>query len=151
MRSWACASAGGAAGLADLPIAIDDVRAAAKRLEGVAHRTALVGSRTLDTRAGVPVVLKPESLQRAGAFKFRGATNAVAVLRPAAVCTVCVCTVWAPALAVPADSRPTAAEAATARNVSIDSLNMTLPLDTMRYSTPAATTRAGTANKSARK
>ena len=45
-------------------------------------------SRTLDARAGAPVVLKPESLQRAGAFKFRGATNALAVLRPAAVCTV---------------------------------------------------------------
>ena len=67
---------------------IGDVRAAAARLDGVAHRTALVRSRTLDARAGAPVVLKPESLQRAGAFKFRGATNALAVLRPAAVCTV---------------------------------------------------------------
>jgi threonine dehydratase len=74
--------------LAELPIGIGDVRAAAARLDGVVHRTALVRSRTLDARAGAPVVLKPESLQRAGAFKFRGATNALAVLRPAAVCTV---------------------------------------------------------------
>jgi threonine dehydratase len=74
--------------VADLPIGIDDVRAAAARLAGVAHRTALVRSRTLDALAGAPVVLKPESLQRAGAFKFRGATNALAVLRPAGVCTV---------------------------------------------------------------
>jgi len=74
--------------LADLPIAIADVRAAAARLDGVVHRTALVRSRTLDALVGAPVVLKPESLQRAGAFKFRGATNALAVLAPAAVCTV---------------------------------------------------------------
>lgn len=72
----------------DLPIDIADVRAAAARLDGVVHRTALVRSRTLDALSGTPVVLKPESLQRAGAFKFRGATNALAVLRPAAVCTV---------------------------------------------------------------
>ncbi len=74
--------------MAELPIGIGDVRAAAARLDGVVHRTALVRSRTLDARAGAPVVLKPESLLRAGAFKFRGATNALAVLRPAAVCTV---------------------------------------------------------------
>ena len=74
--------------MADLPIAIADVRAAAARLDGVAHRTALVRSRTLDGLVGAPVVLKPESLQRAGAFKFRGATNALAVLQPTAVCTV---------------------------------------------------------------
>ena len=74
--------------MAELPIAIADVRAAAARLTGVVHRTALVRSRTLDAHAGAPVVLKPESLQRAGAFKFRGAANALAVLRPAAVCTV---------------------------------------------------------------
>ena len=74
--------------MAELPIGIDDVRAAAARLDGRVHRTALVRSRTLDALAGAPVVLKPESLQRAGAFKFRGATNALAVLEPAGVCTV---------------------------------------------------------------
>jgi threo-3-hydroxy-L-aspartate ammonia-lyase len=57
-------------------IAPDDVRAAARVLEGVAHRTPLVTSRTLGER----VVLKPECLQRAGAFKFRGAYNKIASL-----------------------------------------------------------------------
>ena len=51
----------------------DDVRAAARVLEGVAHRTPVVTSRTLDERAGGAVFVKPECLQRGGAFKFRGA------------------------------------------------------------------------------
>jgi len=54
----------------------DDVRAAARVLDGVAHRTPLVTSRTL----GDGVLLKPECLQRAGAFKFRGAYNKIASL-----------------------------------------------------------------------
>jgi threonine dehydratase len=54
----------------------DDVRAAARVLEGVAHRTPVITSRTL----GEHVVLKPENLQRAGAFKFRGAYNKIASL-----------------------------------------------------------------------
>jgi threonine dehydratase len=54
----------------------DDVRAAARVLEGVAHRTPVVRSRTL----GDGVVLKPENLQRVGAFKFRGAYNKIASL-----------------------------------------------------------------------
>jgi threonine dehydratase len=45
-------------------------------------------SRTLDARVGAPVALKAENLQRAGAFKFRGAYNAVAALRPDGVCSV---------------------------------------------------------------
>ena len=57
-------------------ISADDVRAAARLLDGVAHRTPLVTSRTL----GEHVVLKPECLQRAGAFKFRGAYNKIASL-----------------------------------------------------------------------
>jgi threo-3-hydroxy-L-aspartate ammonia-lyase len=61
-------------------IDLDDVRRAAERLEGVAHRTPVIRSRTLDERAGAPVVLKPENLQRVGAFKFRGAYNTVAAL-----------------------------------------------------------------------
>src|SRR5207253_11196425 len=56
------------------------VRAAAARLAGVAHRTPVVTSRTLDERAGAHVYLKAESLQRTGAFKFRGAYNAIASL-----------------------------------------------------------------------
>jgi threonine dehydratase len=71
-----------------LPISLDDVRAAAARLDGVAHRTPLLRSRTLDARAGARVALKAENLQRAGAFKFRGAYNAVAALRPDGVCSV---------------------------------------------------------------
>ncbi|MEN3283039.1 MAG: threo-3-hydroxy-L-aspartate ammonia-lyase [Solirubrobacteraceae bacterium] len=71
-----------------LPISIDDVRAAADRIAGLAHRTPLLRSRTLDARVGAPVALKAENLQRAGAFKFRGACNAVAALRPEGVCSV---------------------------------------------------------------
>ena len=54
----------------------DDVRAAARLLDGVAHRTPVITSRTL----GEHVVLKPENLQRGGAFKFRGAYNKIASL-----------------------------------------------------------------------
>jgi threonine dehydratase len=59
-------------------IGIEDVHAAAARLDGVAHRTPAVTSRTLDERTGARVWLKPENLQRVGAFKFRGAYNAIA-------------------------------------------------------------------------
>jgi threonine dehydratase len=65
-----------------LAISIDDVRAAATRLEGVAHRTPVLTSRTLDRRCGGRVFLKAENLQRVGAFKFRGAWNAVSALAP---------------------------------------------------------------------
>ena len=61
-------------------IELADVEAAARRLDGVAHRTAVVTSRTLDERVGGRVALKPENLQRGGAFKFRGAYNAIASL-----------------------------------------------------------------------
>jgi threonine dehydratase len=71
-----------------LPISIDDVRAAADRIAAFAHRTPLLRSRTLDARVGAPVAVKAENLQRAGAFKFRGACNAVAALRPDGVCSV---------------------------------------------------------------
>jgi len=59
---------------------IDDVRRAAARLSGVAHRTPVVRSRTLDARLDARISLKAEGLQRVGAFKFRGAYNAVATL-----------------------------------------------------------------------
>jgi threonine dehydratase len=62
-----------------LPTA-DDVRAAAGRLRGVAHRTPVLTSRTLDAMTGATVFLKCESFQRGGAFKFRGAYNAVSKL-----------------------------------------------------------------------
>ena len=56
-------------------IELQDVEAAAGRLHGVAHRTPVVTSRTLDERTGASVFFKPENLQRGGAFKFRGAYN----------------------------------------------------------------------------
>jgi threo-3-hydroxy-L-aspartate ammonia-lyase len=61
-------------------VGFDDVLAAAQRLAGVAHRTPVVTSRTLDERLSARVFLKCENLQRAGAFKFRGAYNAVSAL-----------------------------------------------------------------------
>ncbi|HEV2107687.1 MAG TPA: pyridoxal-phosphate dependent enzyme [Thermomicrobiales bacterium] len=67
---------------AALPINVDDIRAAAGRLAGVAHRTPVLTSHTLDEMTGGQVFLKAESLQRSGAFKFRGAYNALATLPP---------------------------------------------------------------------
>ena len=61
-------------------ISFDDVQAAAKRLRGVAHRTPVLTSRTLDELTGAHVFLKAESFQRIGAFKFRGAYNAISAL-----------------------------------------------------------------------
>jgi threonine dehydratase len=58
----------------------DDVRVAAARLDGVAHRTPILTSRTLDERLGASLFLKAENFQRVGAFKFRGAYNAVSQL-----------------------------------------------------------------------
>lgn len=59
---------------------LDDVRAAAERLRGVAHRTPVLTSRTLDGTANASVFLKAENFQRAGAFKFRGAYNKISSL-----------------------------------------------------------------------
>src|ERR1700730_17405924 len=61
---------------------IDDVRAAARRLEGVVLRTPVITSRTLDERAGARVLLKAECLQHIGSFKFRGAYNKVVLIPP---------------------------------------------------------------------
>ena len=61
----------------------DDIRAAAARLQGVAHRTPVLRSRTLDQLLGAQVFMKAENLQRMGAFKFRGGFNAVNVLTDA--------------------------------------------------------------------
>lgn len=68
-------------------ISLDDVSAAARRLAGVAHRTPVLTSRTLDARVGGSVVCKAENLQRGGAFKFRGAYNAMASLPSQALAT----------------------------------------------------------------
>ncbi len=58
----------------------DEVKAAHARLSGVANRTPVLTSRTLDERVGGSVFLKCENLQRVGAFKFRGAYNAISQL-----------------------------------------------------------------------
>jgi len=55
----------------------DDVAAAARRLDGVAHRTPVLRSSTADARMGAQLFFKCENLQRMGAFKFRGAYNAL--------------------------------------------------------------------------
>ncbi|MGZ4430198.1 MAG: pyridoxal-phosphate dependent enzyme [Gaiellales bacterium] len=59
---------------------LEDVEQAAGRLSGVAHRTPVITSRTLDEVVGATVLCKAECLQRGGAFKFRGAYNAIASL-----------------------------------------------------------------------
>ena len=48
-----------------------DIDTAARRLAGVAHRTPVLTSRTLDAQLGATVLCKAENLQRMGAFKFR--------------------------------------------------------------------------------
>ncbi|MFW5691931.1 MAG: threo-3-hydroxy-L-aspartate ammonia-lyase [Chloroflexota bacterium] len=57
-----------------------DIEAAARRLDGVANRTPVMSSRTLDARVGGTVFMKCENFQRVGAFKFRGAYNAISQL-----------------------------------------------------------------------
>jgi threonine dehydratase len=61
-------------------IELADVQSAAQRLHGVAHRTPILTSRTLDALAGASVYVKAECFQRGGAFKFRGAYNKIASL-----------------------------------------------------------------------
>ena len=55
-----------------------DIEAAAERIRGVAHRTPVLTSRTADQMAGAQLFFKCENYQRMGAFKFRGAYNAIA-------------------------------------------------------------------------
>ena len=61
-----------------LPVTYADVAAAAKRIEGAAHRTPVLTSTTANDMTGAQIFFKPENLQRMGAFKFRGAYNAIA-------------------------------------------------------------------------
>lgn len=63
-------------------VTIDDIRAAAKRLESVIVRTPLISSPALDELAGGRVFLKAENLQRADSFKIRGAYNLLSQLTP---------------------------------------------------------------------
>lgn len=57
-----------------------DVARAAERIVGIAHRTPVLTSRTADARTGAKLFFKAENLQRGGAFKFRGAYNAISAL-----------------------------------------------------------------------
>lgn len=61
-------------------VTFEDVRRAGERLRGVANRTPVMTSRTVNLLAGAEVFFKCESFQRVGAFKFRGAYNALSLL-----------------------------------------------------------------------
>ncbi len=65
-------------------VTFDDITAASGRIAGVARRTPVVTSRLLDEACGNRLFLKAENLQRVGAFKFRGAYNAISQLDDAA-------------------------------------------------------------------
>lgn len=71
-----------AADTAGLAISYDDVAGAAERIAGVAHRTPVLTSRTADTLTGGELLFKCENFQRTGAFKIRGAYNAIARFTP---------------------------------------------------------------------
>ena len=64
-------------------LTIDDVHAAAQRLRGRIHRTPVIACRSFDDASGYSVFFKCENLQRAGAFKIRGALNKLLTLGPA--------------------------------------------------------------------
>jgi threonine dehydratase len=61
----------------ELPVQYADVAVAAERLDGIANRTPVLTSRTVDERTGASAFFKCENFQRVGAFKFRGAYNAL--------------------------------------------------------------------------
>ena len=62
---------------ASIPIGLDEIQRAAERIAPYVHRTPVLTSQALDARCGGTVSLKCENFQRVGAFKFRGALNAV--------------------------------------------------------------------------
>lgn len=59
-----------------------DVQAASERIEGVAHRTPVLTSKSANAQTGAEIFFKAENLQRMGAFKFRGAYNAISQFSP---------------------------------------------------------------------
>ncbi|NJM44337.1 MAG: threo-3-hydroxy-L-aspartate ammonia-lyase, partial [Brachymonas sp.] len=65
-----------------LAICFDDITQAAARIAGIAHRTPVLTSRTANEMAGAELLFKCENFQRMGAFKFRGAYNALAQFTP---------------------------------------------------------------------
>lgn len=68
--------------MSTLAVSLADIEAAAARLKGVAVETPLIESPALNERLGLRVLIKAETLQRVGAFKFRGAYNRLAQLSP---------------------------------------------------------------------
>jgi threo-3-hydroxy-L-aspartate ammonia-lyase len=70
------------ASMSKLPITYDDVVAAHQRISGVAHRTPVLTSATANDAVGASLFFKCENFQRVGAFKFRGAYNAIAQFSP---------------------------------------------------------------------
>ncbi|NET04917.1 MAG: threo-3-hydroxy-L-aspartate ammonia-lyase [Symploca sp. SIO2B6] len=68
--------------MSKLPVTYADVEAAARRLAGVAHRTPVLTSRSVNQLTNARVFFKCENFQRTGSFKFRGAYNALAQLSP---------------------------------------------------------------------
>jgi len=66
-----------------MTLSFSDIQAAATRIAGIAHRTPVLTSRTADAATGAQLFFKCENFQRAGAFKFRGACNALARFTPA--------------------------------------------------------------------
>jgi threonine dehydratase len=66
--------------MSDAGLNLDRVQAAAARLNGVAHRTPLLSSETVDRDCAAKVLLKAEPFQRSGSFKFRGAYNRLSLL-----------------------------------------------------------------------
>ncbi len=64
-------------------VEFDDVQRAAQRIQGIAHRTPVLTSRTFDELAGASVFFKCENFQRGGAFKIRGASNFIRSMSPA--------------------------------------------------------------------
>jgi len=69
--------------MTELAIRLADIEDAAARLHGAAHLTPVLRSRTFDERCGAQVFFKCENFQRMGAFKFRGAYNALSRFTPA--------------------------------------------------------------------
>src|SRR5918993_440727 len=63
-----------------MSITVDDIRTAAQRIKPYIHRTPILTNESLNRRTGAQVFFKCENLQRVGAFKFRGACNAVFAL-----------------------------------------------------------------------
>jgi len=66
-----------------MTLTLEDVRAAARRLGNRIHRTPVIASQSFDDASGFSVFFKCENLQRAGAFKIRGALNKLLTLTPA--------------------------------------------------------------------